>query len=151
MRHTPLSLDTVPAWVAACAYCRVEKVLPFLAQIAERDTQEMNALPEEVRDADFRFVSNTSSPTGAFQVRRVEMGEAVANVAVERTRHAIEISTRRRELGDVKTTTVLATLSWESKTHTCLLTIDRKTYTLGAAVEHILKPLFFPGPDEDGE
>ena len=64
MAHFPFSLKAVPTWVNACAYCRVEQVLPFLAQIAERDTQEMNALPQEVRGVDFQFTSNPRDAAG---------------------------------------------------------------------------------------
>lgn len=148
---TNFSLDAVPSWVSACAYCRVDLVLPFLAKIAERDTQEMNALPQEIRGASFRFERDPRARDRAFTVTRIEEGGvAVANVMLACTPHAIEIARQERKDGQVeKPGAVLATLSWQAKTHTCLLTIDRQSYTLGAAVEHILKPLFFPR--DDGE
>ena len=144
MENLPFSLTKVPRWVTSCAYCRVDKVFPFLMQIVERDTQEMQALPENIRDADFLFDrENPDQPSSPFRVRRLENGVAVSLLSLAPTRHAIEITTQTRDGGKVEKISMLATLVWDAPTHTCLLKIDRETYTLGAAAEHLLKPLFF--------
>lgn len=147
MEQPPFSLTTIPTWVTACAYCRVDQVFRFLRQIVERDTQEMQALPQEIRGADFIFdCERPDQPLSSFRVRRMENEVAVALVAFAPTPQAIEITTRGRDENGqvVKKPPCHATLAWNAETHTCLLTIDRQTYTLGAAVEHLLKPLFFP-------
>lgn len=145
MEHSSFSLNTVPTWVTACAYCRVDKLFPFLAQITERDTHEMQALPQEMRGADFIFErERVGDAVSAFRVRRVEGTRAAGLVVFEPTRQAIEITTHQWENGQITKTPVLATIVWDPTTHTCLLEIDHQTYTLGAAVEYLLKPLFFP-------
>lgn len=146
MEHPSFSLDRVSTWVTACAYCRVDKLFPFLAQITERDTQEMQALPKATRGADFIFErEQVGDVISAFRVRRVEDMRAAGLVVFEPTRQAIEITTTQQgKNGQIRKTPVLVALVWNPTTHTCLLEIDHQTYTPGAAVEHLLKPLFFP-------
>lgn len=133
-----------PSWVSDRAKCTLDLAFRALAEIIDRDVDEANALPNDIRDDhSFQVERNGEGLQYRIQVRRVpppnSYGYKTRSVIFEKSERCIQVA------GDHGGFKVLP--MWNRETATCELQIEGVQHRVWQVSQRALDRLFFDFSD----
>ena len=157
-----MGLDDAPNWVEKRVQCRMKNIFAELANIVQRDVEEMNKQVDRVAKGEIPgremclcpFVLDQEQPSEIVLVRANTAHYSYQNLGVafefDPSKGSIRAEAAKSERGEVhwEELFTIETLQWHTKQQTYLPCIDGEPYQIWEVSQKALEPLFFLVPTQ---